>query len=167
MRRTIPWFGLFLLAASFVWFVLIPAEKEVALKQPIHRPAFKEPFSVVVFDPGHGGQDSGAIFILEAGRMSETSRALTYFLKQDPFVIMGLGLVGASAVFFFRLHQKLKEIGDRSYAHFTLPILFVFTIPKAYLRCAPVARWSRLPAYAAWLCTTMGVALLVLGLFRL
>jgi N-acetylmuramoyl-L-alanine amidase len=79
MRRTVPWFGLFLLAASFAWFVLIPPEKEVAVKQPIHRPAFAEPFSVVVFDPGHGGQDSGAIcgnvlekdLTLDVGRRAE------------------------------------------------------------------------------------------------
>ncbi|MEP6709625.1 MAG: N-acetylmuramoyl-L-alanine amidase [Verrucomicrobiota bacterium] len=79
MRRTVPWFGLFLLAASFVWFVLIPPEKEVAVKQPIHRPAFEEPFSIVVFDPGHGGQDSGAIcgnvlekdLALDVGRRAE------------------------------------------------------------------------------------------------
>jgi N-acetylmuramoyl-L-alanine amidase len=79
MRRTVPWFGLFLLAASFVWFVLILPEKEVAVKQPIHRLAFEEPFSIVVFDPGHGGQDSGAIcgnvlekdLTLDVGRRAE------------------------------------------------------------------------------------------------
>ncbi|HEY8650668.1 MAG TPA: N-acetylmuramoyl-L-alanine amidase, partial [Chthoniobacterales bacterium] len=79
MRRTVPWFGLFLLAASFVWFVLMPPEKKVAVKQPIHRPAFEEPFSIVVFDPGHGGQDSGAIcgnvmekdLTLDVGRRAE------------------------------------------------------------------------------------------------
>ena len=79
MRRTVPWFGLFLLASAFVWFVLIPPEKEVAVKQPIHRPAFAEPFSIVVFDPGHGGQDSGAIcgnvlekdLALDVGRRAE------------------------------------------------------------------------------------------------
>jgi N-acetylmuramoyl-L-alanine amidase len=79
MRRTVPWFGLFLWAASFVWFVLMPREKEVAVKQPIHRPAFAEPFSIVVFDPGHGGQDSGAIcgnilekdLTLDVGRRAE------------------------------------------------------------------------------------------------
>ena len=79
MRRTVPWFGLFLWAASFVWFVLMPPEKEVAVKQPIHRPAFAEPFSIVVFDPGHGGQDSGAIcgnilekdLTLDVGRRAE------------------------------------------------------------------------------------------------
>jgi N-acetylmuramoyl-L-alanine amidase len=79
MRRTVPWFGLFLLAVSFVWFVLMPPEKKVAVKQPIHRPAFEEPFSIVVFDPGHGGQDSGAIcgnvmekdLTLDVGRRAE------------------------------------------------------------------------------------------------
>ena len=79
MRRTVPWFGLFLLAASFVWFVLMPPEKKVAVKQPIHRPAFEEPFSIVVFDPGHGGEDSGAIcgnvmekdLTLDVGRRAE------------------------------------------------------------------------------------------------
>ena len=79
MKRIVPWFGLFLLAVAFVWFVLIPPEKDVAVKQPIHQPAFAEPFSIVVFDPGHGGQDSGAIcgnvlekdLTLDVGRRAE------------------------------------------------------------------------------------------------
>jgi hypothetical protein len=77
--------------------------------------------------------------------MSETRNGLTYLIGQDPWVIAGFLLIGASALLFFRLYQKLKIVRDRSYARFTLPILFVFTIPRAYLRYA--GRWSPLPAY--------------------
>ncbi|MEO6871858.1 MAG: N-acetylmuramoyl-L-alanine amidase [Chthoniobacterales bacterium] len=60
LRRILPWFGLFLLAVSFLCFVLIaPRARQAAeLRPPTHGKA--KPF-VVVLDPGHGGQDSGAM----------------------------------------------------------------------------------------------------------
>ncbi|HEY3602663.1 MAG TPA: N-acetylmuramoyl-L-alanine amidase [Chthoniobacterales bacterium] len=61
MRRALPWFGLLLLAISFVWLLRTPAPKEppiAAARKPVL--PVKHPF-VVVLDPGHGGDDSGAI----------------------------------------------------------------------------------------------------------
>ena len=60
MRRAIPWLGLFLLAISFGWFVRLsaPVVPSKAERKPAVRGA--EPL-VVVLDPGHGGQDSGAM----------------------------------------------------------------------------------------------------------
>ncbi len=60
MRRAIPWFGLLLLAISFVWFVQLsaPPPPPTAQQKPAARG--EQPL-VVVLDPGHGGQDSGAI----------------------------------------------------------------------------------------------------------
>ena len=60
MRRAIPWLGLLLLAISFVWFVQLsaPPPPPTAQRKPAARG--EQPL-VVVLDPGHGGQDSGAM----------------------------------------------------------------------------------------------------------
>jgi N-acetylmuramoyl-L-alanine amidase len=60
MRRAIPWLGLFLLAISFVWFIRLstPPSLPTAGQKPA---ACTAPPLVVVLDPGHGGQDSGAM----------------------------------------------------------------------------------------------------------
>ncbi|MGI8431504.1 MAG: N-acetylmuramoyl-L-alanine amidase family protein [Chthoniobacterales bacterium] len=60
LRRCLPWFGLFLLVFSFLYFLrMTPPARRLA--QP-HRPTptGEEPL-VIVLDPGHGGDDSGAM----------------------------------------------------------------------------------------------------------
>jgi N-acetylmuramoyl-L-alanine amidase len=53
----VAWIGLALMALSFAWLQLsTPVSKPPPDIQP---PAIEEPFTVVVLDPGHGGQDSG------------------------------------------------------------------------------------------------------------
>ncbi len=59
MRRAVPWIGLLLLAISFVWFLRSPFVLPRG-SQPAAAPNRKAPL-VVVLDPGHGGQDSGAM----------------------------------------------------------------------------------------------------------
>jgi len=60
MRRALSWIGLLLLAISFIWFVrqTSPTYPNAAPRRPAGKA--KEPL-VVVLDPGHGGQDSGAM----------------------------------------------------------------------------------------------------------
>jgi len=99
--------------------------------------------------------------------MSETIRGLRYFASQDPFVIVGFILIGASAVLFFRLYKKVRTVGGRSYTKFTLPVFRAFSMSMVYLKYAPTKSWSTLPAYAAWLCTVAGIAFLVFGLLKL
>jgi N-acetylmuramoyl-L-alanine amidase len=58
-RSLLAWFGLFLMAASFVWLQLTAVPRSLTqLELPPPPPA---PFAVVVIDPGHGGQDSGTM----------------------------------------------------------------------------------------------------------
>jgi N-acetylmuramoyl-L-alanine amidase len=55
LRRILAWLGLFLMVASFVWLQLV-SKPEMAPTS-----AAGQAFPVVVIDPGHGGQDSGAM----------------------------------------------------------------------------------------------------------
>jgi|SRR5438477_1822730 len=58
MRNTAAWLGLLLMVASFAWMQWTSKPEPATSAQG---PAPHEPFTVVVLDPGHGGQDSGAI----------------------------------------------------------------------------------------------------------
>jgi hypothetical protein len=95
------------------------------------------------------------------------TNGLSYLASEDPWVVAGLLLIGASGLLSFRLYQKVRALGDHSYAQSPLRYFFMFTIPRAYLELARARRWSKLPAYAVWLCAAAGVALLVFGLFKL
>jgi len=58
MQNIVAWLGLLLMIASFVWWQLI--SKPVATTFT-REAAAAAPFTLVVLDPGHGGQDSGAM----------------------------------------------------------------------------------------------------------
>lgn len=59
VREPIAWLGLLLITASFFTLLLTPAPFSPRLIVPQHKKA--EPFALVILDPGHGGQDSGAV----------------------------------------------------------------------------------------------------------
>ncbi|HLW35939.1 MAG TPA: N-acetylmuramoyl-L-alanine amidase [Chthoniobacterales bacterium] len=58
MKNIVVWLGLALMIASFVWWQLLLSPRQTASYGRANAPA---PFTLVVLDPGHGGQDSGAI----------------------------------------------------------------------------------------------------------
>jgi N-acetylmuramoyl-L-alanine amidase len=70
----IAWFGLALMACSFLILVLKSARLSQRNFLPNHKKT--EPFALVILDPGHGGHDSGAI----AGNVSE--KDLTFDIAQ-------------------------------------------------------------------------------------
>lgn len=78
MRRALPWLGLLLLAVSFVWFVQLPVPMH-PVAAPRKPPARGEETLVVVLDPGHGGDDSGAI----CGTVLEKDLALDVALRTE------------------------------------------------------------------------------------
>lgn len=57
MKNVVSWSGLLLMLVSFVWWQILLTPPPVSSTR-IGAPA---PFTLVVIDPGHGGQDSGAI----------------------------------------------------------------------------------------------------------
>lgn len=78
MRRAILWFGFLLLAISFVWFVSLPVPMQPA-RAPEPPAARGERPLVVVLDPGHGGQDSGAM----CGTVMEKDLTLDVALRAE------------------------------------------------------------------------------------
>lgn len=60
MRRAIPWLGFLLLTISFVWFLRLTPPPPPPGGEPKTAVRGESPL-VVVLDPGHGGQDSGAM----------------------------------------------------------------------------------------------------------
>src|SRR5690242_19609814 len=58
MRNFVAWMGLALMLASFIWWQILLTPQSMTSSRRTGAPA---PFTLVVLDPGHGGQDSGAI----------------------------------------------------------------------------------------------------------
>lgn len=58
MKNIVAWLGLALMVASFIWWQFRLTPRPVTSSGRASTPA---PFTLVVLDPGHGGQDSGAI----------------------------------------------------------------------------------------------------------
>jgi len=58
MRNIVAWMGVLLMLASFVWWQILSTPQPATSTRRTGAPA---PFTLVVIDPGHGGQDSGAM----------------------------------------------------------------------------------------------------------
>ena len=91
-RRTqnaVAWFGFILMLASLAWWEWIPRPPRVGHVSPA-RP--QEPFSLVVLDPGHGGQDSGAIHrnILEKDLTLDVAWRVERLLQAQGLATQGL-----------------------------------------------------------------------------
>ena len=91
MRNTVLWIGLLLMIASFAWMQWISKPEPGTSTQG---PARHEPFSVVVLDPGHGGQDSGA----KVGNMLEKDLTLA--------IARRTGAQGARRILVLRMHAQ-------------------------------------------------------------
>ena len=79
--------GLLLMVASFVWLQLHQAERSVGKieSRTAKSPAASKPFAVVVLDPGHGGQDSGAMCggVLEKDLTLDVARRIDRLLNSE------------------------------------------------------------------------------------
>src|ERR1051325_6360535 len=58
LRTALSWIGLILIAVSVLWLDSMPRVQRPA---PPPKMAAAAPFPLVILDPGHGGQDSGAM----------------------------------------------------------------------------------------------------------
>jgi N-acetylmuramoyl-L-alanine amidase len=79
--------GLLLMVASFVWLQLRQAERSVGKieSRTAKSSAASKPFAVVVLDPGHGGQDSGAICggVLEKDLTLDVARRIDRLMNSE------------------------------------------------------------------------------------
>jgi len=69
--------------ASFIWMQRMPGQQQPVKPQTAHPPPTPKPFVVVVLDPGHGGQDSGAICggVLEKDLTLDVARRIERLLE--------------------------------------------------------------------------------------
>jgi N-acetylmuramoyl-L-alanine amidase len=76
--------GLLLMVASFIWMQLRQAERPVTRTEP-NTTSAASPFTVVVLDPGHGGQDSGAMCggLLEKDLTLDVARRIDRLLDSE------------------------------------------------------------------------------------
>jgi N-acetylmuramoyl-L-alanine amidase len=58
VKNIVAWLGLLLMLASFIWWQFLLTPRPATSTKGAGTPAL---FTLVVLDPGHGGQDSGAI----------------------------------------------------------------------------------------------------------
>ena len=80
MQNAVAWFGFILMVASLVWWEWIPRAPRSGFAP---RARGEEPFSLVVLDPGHGGQDSGAMCgnVLEKDLTLDVARRVERLLQ--------------------------------------------------------------------------------------
>jgi N-acetylmuramoyl-L-alanine amidase len=79
--------GLLLMVASFIWMQLRHSERPVAKTESrtAQSSVASKPFAVVVLDPGHGGQDSGAMCggVLEKDLTLDMARRIDRLLNSE------------------------------------------------------------------------------------
>jgi N-acetylmuramoyl-L-alanine amidase len=87
LRNILALSGLLLMMASFVWMQFRQTEKlkSAAESRAAQPPPAPGPFAVVVLDPGHGGQDSGAMCggLLEKDLTLDVARRIDRLLDSE------------------------------------------------------------------------------------
>jgi N-acetylmuramoyl-L-alanine amidase len=87
LQSALALFGLLLMVASLLWMQLHQAPRPGKTKAPVAaQPSAKpKPFAVVILDPGHGGNDSGAICggILEKDLTLDVARRIDRLLDSE------------------------------------------------------------------------------------
>jgi len=87
LRNILALSGLLLMMASFVWLQFRQTERAKAAAEPrrAQHSAAPGPFAVVVLDPGHGGQDSGAMCagLLEKDLTLDVTRRIDRLLDSE------------------------------------------------------------------------------------
>jgi len=87
LRNILALSGLLLMMASFVWIQFRQTERAKSAAEPraAQPSAAPGPFAVVVLDPGHGGQDSGAMCggLLEKDLTLDVARRIDRLLDSE------------------------------------------------------------------------------------
>ena len=91
---------------------------------------------------------------------------LSYMVGHDPLAVLGFSLLGTSSILFFHIQLKMRSIGYKIYPLFVQPYK-LWEIPAKYLKICAKHRWSAWPVYLLWPSLILGIATLIVGLFRL
>src|SRR5438876_11287834 len=85
IRRILALSGLLLMIASFIWMQRIPKPGPTTRAKTARPPTTPKAFAVVVLDPGHGGQDSGAMCngVLEKDLTLDVTRRVDRLLEAE------------------------------------------------------------------------------------
>src|SRR5215475_16146565 len=87
LRNILALSGLLLMIASFVWMQFHQTERNRHAAEPktAQASAAPGPFAVVILDPGHGGQDSGAMCggLLEKDLALDVARRIDRLLDSE------------------------------------------------------------------------------------
>src|SRR5713101_6584440 len=85
IRRILALSGLLLMIASFIWMQRTPKQGSTTRARTAQPPTTPKPFAVVVLDPGHGGQDSGAMCggVLEKDLTLDVARRIDRLLEAE------------------------------------------------------------------------------------
>jgi hypothetical protein len=90
-------------------------------------------------------------------------RTIVDMVQRDPLVVFGFLVCGLAGLLYFRMLRRLLGAG----AHIHSILAVAFTVPIAYLRNCSRFGWSPSLPYATWATLSVGIAMLVVGLFRL
>src|SRR5438270_5117652 len=82
IRQALAWFGLAVIAFCLIWLESLPRVER--LIETVSPAAPRQIFPMVVLDPGHGGQDSGAMCagVMEKDLTFDIAQRLDRRLKQ-------------------------------------------------------------------------------------
>jgi hypothetical protein len=88
-------------------------------------------------------------------------------LVRDPYLFLGLLLLGVPTVVYWHMYRKLSEVGFRYESRLTLPAFWWEAHVKEYARTRAQYGWPAWPLHAMWLDLAVGVPLLVTGVSKL
>src|SRR6059058_4091989 len=107
LRKTLAVTGLLLMIGSFAWMQFRQAETPERPRESktARSPTTPSPFSLVVLDPGHGGQDSGAMCggVLEKDLTLDVARRIDRLLNSEGI-----------ATLMTRVGDTYVSLGDRA-----------------------------------------------------
>ena len=88
-------------------------------------------------------------------------------LIRDPYLFLGLLFVFLPNVAYWRIYKKLKEVGFKYPARFTLPAIWWEAYIKEYARTRAKYGWPAWPLYVVLLGFLVGIPLVIFGVSKL
>jgi hypothetical protein len=88
-------------------------------------------------------------------------------LMRDPYLFLGLVLLGVPAVAYWRIYSSLREIGFKRKTGFILPAFWWGAYAREYAQPRSKFGWPAWPLHAGWIGFVFGVPLLIVGITKL